>query len=232
MVEMRGCRTASQLCQALLESLRCYGVTNVLAGMVPPLNSPWRGQKSHVLLDGWPAEWSRRYFSRGYLDRDPAIRLVRRGTPCFHWHEIGELCPVCPVGRRILDEACEYRLREGMTYAFVTPENAALGFSVAAEKLEVADAELYSLQLIAAFGLGCAIALATGRTDYEEVQLSRRQREVLLWVCEGLNPEQIGDQMGISRHTADMHLRSVRAKFGVTTSIQAAAAAFRLGLIN
>jgi LuxR family quorum sensing-dependent transcriptional regulator len=216
----------------MLRFLERYGATNLLSGLIPPPNSSRREQVSHVLLDGWPDEWKRRYFSLGYLERDPAIRLVRRGCPHFHWGEIGELCPVCSIGRRILNEAGEFGLRDGITFSFPMSENGMFGFSMAAEKLELADADRFTLQFVAAYGLGCALALAPGQVDRSTVHLSRRQREAVAWASEGLTNDEIAERLNVSMHTAEMHLRAVRERLGVTNTVHAVAEALRRGLIS
>lgn len=229
---MRACRTTDEVSRSLLKFLRRYGATNLLSGMIPPPNSSRREQLSHVLLDGWPREWSRRYFSLGYLYQDPAIRLVRRGYPNFYWNEIEELCSISPIDQRIIDEAREFHLREGITFSFPTLENGTFGFSLAAEKLELADADRFTLEFVAAYGLGCALALAGGQVDPSTIHLSRRQREVVAWASEGLTNEEIAERLSVSIHTTDMHLRAVRARLGVANTVHAVAEALRLGLIS
>lgn len=231
-VEMRECRTNDEVRRCLLKFFQSYGATNLLAGTIPPPNLPGREQLSHILLDAWPADWSRRYFALGYLYRDPAIRLVRRGRSHFSWHEIGELCSVSPMDRRIMNEAGEFRLRQGITFSFPTLETATFGFSVAAEKLELADADRFTLQFMAAYGLGCALALSGGAVHGDEIHLSRRQREVVAWASEGLTSGEIADRLNVSVHTAEMHLRAVRARLGAANTVQAVAESLRLGLIS
>ena len=74
-----------------------------------------RQQLSHVLLDAWPDGWSQRYFSNGYLYRDPAIRLVSSGAPPFRWSDIPRLCKMHGSGRLVIKEAAEIVLRRGLT---------------------------------------------------------------------------------------------------------------------
>ncbi|TRC98426.1 LuxR family transcriptional regulator [Mesorhizobium sp. WSM4303] len=230
--EVRRSRTAADICTCLLSYGARFGATNLLAGVIPPPHVSGRQQISHVLLDAWPRDWSLRYFSNGYLRNDPTIRLVSRGNAPFLWKEIDELCKVCLFGRRVMEEATEFRLCEGLTLAFSTLERQAFGFSVAGEKLELDPYERLALQLVAAYTCGSATLLAEARRERGPVHLSPRQRDVLHWVSEGLTVDEIGDRLNISSHTADMHLRAVREKFGVTSSIQAVAEAFRHGLIK
>lgn len=229
---IRECRKIDEICQCLLKFFQRYGATSLLAGMIPPLKSSSRAQVSHVLLDNWPKEWSRRYFSHGYLYRDPAIRLVQQGRSHFHWNEIGDLCSICPVGRRVINEASEFHLRQGLTFSFPMLKASPFGFSIAAEKLELDDSDHFTLQFIAAYGLGCAITLAGGQIGGRTVHLSQRQREVVAWASEGLTVDEVAARMNISVHTVDMHLRGARARLGVANTVQAVAEALRLGLIS
>lgn len=223
--------TQQEICRHLLCYAKRLGATNLLAGPIPPPRALKREQVSHVLLDAWPEEWSERYFSNGYLYRDPTIRLVNRGSSPFHWSEIDEMCRLSPLGQRIMDEATEFRLCEGFTIPFVTLEGRAAGFSVAGEKLDLDSHDRLALQFVAACAFGCAAILADGKRNSKPTHLSPRQSDVLRWASEGLTVDEIADRLNISRNTADTHLRLVRERLGVTSTIHAVAEAFRQGLI-
>ncbi|MET2831029.1 helix-turn-helix transcriptional regulator [Mesorhizobium shangrilense] len=230
--EMRECSNTERICNLLLAYVGRFGATNFLAGAIPPLCASHREQLSHVVLASWPEEWTKRYFSSGYLSSDPTIRLVRQASSPFHWREVGDLCKVCPLGRRIMDEAKEFRLDEGFTIAFSTIERHPVGFSIAGEKLNPDPCDRLALQLIMAYAFGCASALIGGVRHRKSVHLSPRQRDVLRWAAEGLTLDEIAARLNISSNTADTHLRAVRDRLGVSSTIHAVAEAFRLGLIS
>lgn len=211
---------------------RSFGATNLLAGAIPSFGASRREQLSHVLIDVWPQEWSRRYFSNGYLYRDPTIRLVTQGSTPFLWSDIDDLCMVTPFGRRIMDEATEFRLSRGMTLAFSTSGRQAFGFSFAGDKFDLDPCECTTIQLVAAYAFGCALVLSERNADRKPVQLSPRQQDVLRWASEGLTVDEIADRLSISSNTADTHLRAVRQRLGVASTVHAVAEAFRSGLIS
>ena len=68
-------------------------------------------------------------------------------------------------------------------------------------------------------------------TGLEELGLTARELEVLRLVAEGRSNGEIAEQLFISRKTASVHVSNILGKLGVTTRVQAAAVAHRLGLI-
>ncbi|HEY2428259.1 MAG TPA: response regulator transcription factor [Acidimicrobiales bacterium] len=61
-------------------------------------------------------------------------------------------------------------------------------------------------------------------------ELTRREREVLVAVCEGLANKQIARRLGISEKTVKTHLTSVFSRIGVADRTQAALWALRNGV--
>ncbi|MBZ9683913.1 LuxR family transcriptional regulator [Mesorhizobium sp. ESP6-5] len=230
--EIRKCSSPKGICSLLLGYVGRFGATNLLAGVIPPPFVSGREQLAHVVLAAWPEEWTARYFSNGYLARDPTIQLVRQASAPFHWSEVGDLCKVCPSGRRIMDEAKEFGLDQGLTIAFSTLERNPVGFSIAGEKLDSDPCDRLALQFVMAYAFGCASALVGGELCRKSVHLSPRQRDVLRWASEGLTVDEIAQRLNISSNTADSHLRSVRERLSVSSTIHAVAEALRLGLIS
>jgi DNA-binding CsgD family transcriptional regulator len=60
--------------------------------------------------------------------------------------------------------------------------------------------------------------------------LTARELEVLRLVAAGRSNQQIADELFISRKTASVHVSHILAKLGVSTRVEAAATAHRLGL--
>lgn len=232
LMQIREARTTDEICSATLGHLRHLGATGLLAGVIPPPGAMSREQFSHVLLDAWPTEWARRYFSRGYLYRDPAIELIRCTSEPFMWSEIGERCELSSSARRVMEEATEFRLNDGLTFGFRSLERSPIGFSIAGEKLELDPVERRAAELVAAYAVVRAMEIRKSLTTRPAVPLSPRQLDVLRWASEGLKAVEIADRLSISVHTADMHLRAIREKLGVGSTVHAVAEAFRHGILS
>ena len=67
--------------------------------------------------------------------------------------------------------------------------------------------------------------------DMEENVLTDRENEVLKLKSEGLAHKQIADELSISAHTVENHLRSIYRKLQVHSGVQAISKAFRDGLV-
>ena len=74
-------------------------------------------------------------------------------------------------------------------------------------------------------------ALATSSTGSDLPELTRREREVLRLLADGLSNEEIGKQLFISAETVRTHVRKAMAKLDADTRTQAVARALRQHLI-
>ena len=70
--------------------------------------------------------------------------------------------------------------------------------------------------------------------EWPDVRLraDKRQREVLLMLCNGNSPIAIGDSLHISRWTVDWHIKELKKVFHVNTREQLISMAFYLDLID
>jgi LuxR family quorum sensing-dependent transcriptional regulator len=225
-------RTGAEICAVLLRFAARFGAEHVLAGTIPIPGENRRQQRDHVILDHWPAGWAERYFSHGYLFRDPAIRRVASCPTPFAWTELEPFCRDNPSARRVMDEAGDFRLKNGCTVPLMTLDGAAAGFSFAGADFEIDPKGHAMLSLLATYALGRAIFLRGDPASGVEVGLSRREHEALQWAAEGKSEWEIGQLMGISEHGVDKHMRVIRFKLGTTSRTHAVAEGIRRGLIQ
>ena len=69
-------------------------------------------------------------------------------------------------------------------------------------------------------------------SEPESVLLSRREREILACVAQGLSDREIADQLVLSSHTVHRHVANIRRKLGRSSRTAAVAEAARLGLLG
>ncbi len=221
-------QTPTEVCSALLETVAEFGFEQILAGTIPIPGSSKKQQEAHVLLHRWPQEWWDRYFSRGYLFVDPAIKQVLSGFDPFLWSELTPMCRGDPAAVRVMNEAGDFRLRAGFTVPLYTLDGEVAGFSLAGERVELPPEKRGMIQLIATFALGRILILE----EPPKEPLSQRERDVLRWAAEGKSEWEIGAILGVSEHMADKAMRSIRVKLRTASRTHAVAKAIRLGLID
>ncbi len=79
---------------------------------------------------------------------------------------------------------------------------------------------------------GAQQAVSTQDNLMPNVQLTEREREVLLRVAKGFTLPEIGVQLGLSRHTIADYVKQIYRKLTVSSRAEAALAAQRLGLFR
>lgn len=72
----------------------------------------------------------------------------------------------------------------------------------------------------------------TGRTQNPALELSRRERQVLQLVADGLANRQVGQALYVSEDTVKTHVRHILAKLDATSRANAVAIGIRSRLIR
>jgi DNA-binding NarL/FixJ family response regulator len=96
--------------------------------------------------------------------------------------------------------------------------------------VDVAEAGLVLLQPSSARSLA-ASALRLPVAIDEPEELTRREREVLRLLGDGLGNKQIAARLAISEHTAKFHISSILGKLSVTSRTEAVSQGIKRGLI-
>jgi LuxR family quorum sensing-dependent transcriptional regulator len=217
------------ICDALLDIVKPFGFTRLLAGIIPVPGMTMQQQVANVVLHRWPEQWSQRYFSKGYLFEDPTVQRVTSSTEPFLWSELARGDRDTPSGRRIMNEAREFELGFGFTVPMITLDGQSAGLSIASDRAELPPRLRGGLQLLAMYAFARAISLSRAPAP---VKLTVRETDVLHWIAEGKTDWEISKILHVSEHLVDKVARQIRCKFGATNRIQAVAQALRLRIIQ
>jgi LuxR family transcriptional regulator, quorum-sensing system regulator BjaR1 len=224
-------RNVVDITSKVLQYLSQFGVEHLVASAIPKPGANRREQLGHVLLSQWPDEWTSRYTARHYVACDPTIQRMMTDPEPFAWNELDQQVRDNAQGRRVLDEAAEFNLKEGFALSLRTLDDHVVGFSAGGRHFEMGPDMQGMLTLIATYAIGRAIMVTQETSSNQPIMLSAREREALQWAAEGKNDWEIGEVMSISEHGADKHMRAARMKLGASNRTQAVAEAIRRGLI-
>ena len=207
---------------------------DVRAALVATVRSHW-GLGSRMLADlflgdadGAAQERLARYQRAAASPETAAVLLELVYTNCVRGELEHVRAPTTVVHRRG-DRAIPYALgRElaaGIPNASLIPLEGTAHFAWAGD----VDSVVRALRSVLAPTAAPAPARAGG--EPAAVLLSRREREVLALVANGLSDQEIADQLVLSRHTVHRHVANIRNKLGRGSRAAAVAEAARLGLL-
>lgn len=182
-------------------------------------------------IDRRPQEWQKRFYKKGYAERDPLIIESLHQSKPFIWSK--KLRPSSLEHRRILAEASEFGLRDGYMIPIksTTGEKAYLTFFSDRPK-DVADAVYRYKTELNIFGLMMYSAYLRARGKPKTiVELTVRERECLLWASRGKTVEDTATIMEISSNTVKAHIKHGVEKLGATNKTHAVVRALLLQLI-
>jgi two-component system, NarL family, nitrate/nitrite response regulator NarL len=77
-----------------------------------------------------------------------------------------------------------------------------------------------------------SVPLAVARPAVSRPELTRRERQVLGLLAEGLSNKLVGARLGISEHTAKFHVSALLAKLEAETRTEAVVRAIQLDLLE
>lgn len=181
---------------------------------------------------GWPD----RYVAQRYIEVDPRIAFACR----YEWPLVWDLTSLAqaPYGnsvqtaeprlRHLLDDAHEAGLRSGITFGLASPSSphqSVINFSCAnLSKHWIGDRVIGQ-----AYALGLALheyllshAASLDDAPPRNKPISQVQRRILTALTQGMSDRQIADQLQMSTHNVDYHLRLLKKRYGAQNRVHLA----------
>lgn len=196
---------------------RC-GLSSYLVTCLPEdRQARWQEQ---ILANGWPQDWYRHYVASGYYRHDPCVALCRRTGATFLWSEVcGKNLEAS--ASRIMDEAFEFGLREGICVPSHAPLSPPLVVTASGERGDLEPASLRIISLLSSHALLALRRLQSHGEHTSETTLTKREREILRWVAGGKTAWEISRILGLSEHTVLAHLRKAKRKLDAANNVHA-----------
>jgi LuxR family quorum sensing-dependent transcriptional regulator len=219
----------AQLMRRLSEKLGCLGFVSCLMTDLPhPKVKRWQ---EHILINEWPRDWYNRYLEAGHYHHDPCVALSRSGTGPFIWSDIVER-GVDREAAVVMGEARELGLRDGICIPIVAGGDNPAVVTVAGRYVDLSPSARCMVHALARHAYDAAARLvAHDRQDCSQ-PLSRREREILLWVAEGKTAWEISRILTISENTVNTHMRNMRGKLNTSNTVHTVTEALRRGEIQ
>jgi DNA-binding CsgD family transcriptional regulator len=232
-VETNAAVTPEAVFHAYQTALRELGFDRVIYSLITDHLS--LGHKAgHGIRQNYPEDWMRHYVERGYERKDPVPKFAFRTAQAFTWSWLVEKGGLTDDERRLMDEAAEAGLLDGVGIPLYGPNGEIAGVGLA-NGSGGACPDRNMLALLKAMATQFHIAYSEqGRAPAAAapIELSAREREILLWAAEGKSDQAIADLLHIAYPTVRFHLNNIYRKLDANERIFAVVKALRRGLIT
>lgn len=185
------------------------------------------------IMRNYPEDWMKFYIEHGYMAIDPLRHVAFRARGPVLWDKVPKMIELTAEQRSCLFQGTESGLFNGIGVPFHGPcgEVAGVGIASSERKLDIHPTIVSTLALISQQFHTAYIQMALGTLSAPKIQLTQREKEILLWCSRGKSNWVIGEILGVSEHAVKFHVANCITKLGADSRITAVLKAIRLGLI-
>jgi DNA-binding CsgD family transcriptional regulator len=202
------------------------------------IHLPSNQEDKPLLISTYPLGWTDHYMGHCYHAVDPVVLRGSRSVLPFTWGTSDMVARLHGKQKLLFDEAGEFGIRCGFTVPIHGHGGQFAGLTIASEEkdqpfLKKIQRFQHHLHIIALhYHAQVEQDLCAKQEQPEEVVLTEREVECLMWASQGKSAWEISIILGISRNTVLFHIKNVKRKLGVYTVNQAIVKSIVLQLIQ
>lgn len=218
------------ICRLVADEMGWFGFTHVSCISLP---GPGQDQSACIHMNTRPKEYVDHYIDQNHVARDPAITELRHTLTPYSWSDIRKRRDLTPLELRIMDEAREFDVRDGLTVPIMSLSGAATLFCPCGRQPDMTERARAAIEIIGVY-TAHALKRALGQRRREEAAhtpLTPREREIMQWVACGKTDDEIADILSISTTTVTTHVEHAKQKLDAFRRTYAVVQAIRYGEI-
>jgi LuxR family transcriptional regulator, quorum-sensing system regulator BjaR1 len=220
--------TVEEVQAAFMREMRALGFTYAAcASHVDPLRPPAEA----VMMVDYPLVWLQRFSANNYARRDPVYWAARRQTLPFQWSDRVFRAALAADQLRILSEAAEVGLADGITIPIHAPDALPASCSLVIGPDGVDPLNAQKATWYAVYAHECARRLRAAGLPAKP-QLSPRERQCVQLMGQGKDDGAMAIILDLSEHTVHNIVRRAMQKYGVGSRMQAFVRALKDGQIR
>ncbi len=199
-------------------------------------------QPSVIMLQNFPDEWVSAYQENNFIKDDPVIAYANENLRPAVWSDIARLDQYRKrQAKMVMSEAMQFGLKEGFVISYNSPSGDLSLFSLSfnappGEVKSLINEAVMPAQHISGYLYEAVKSIhLSARQDSQAapvMNITSREKECLLWACEGKTAWEMSSIIGISERTAIFHLNNAATKLGASNRQHAVAKAVLLGIIK
>nr|WP_244436991.1 LuxR family transcriptional regulator [Bradyrhizobium japonicum] len=179
------------------------------------------------LISTYPTDWTSHYLENRYQRFDPVVQEALGSAEPFQWGLGLAEKSYSSLQRQMLDEASHFGIRFGFTIPIHDGRGPIAALTFASDQRNIKFENCITrqsrvLQLMTLYFHAHVRRASKSEQETAGIVLSPRELECLDWASQGKSAWEIGQIIGISKHTVTSYLQSAKEKLGVRTIVQAA----------
>ncbi|WP_095197415.1 LuxR family transcriptional regulator [Pseudomonas sp. Irchel 3A7] len=188
---------------------------------------------NELVVSNYPESWRKIYDELGYSLVDPLVSHSTRNVTSVIW---SKRLYSSPDQIKLWQLAQEYGLEYGVTFALHGPAGQKGIFSLntllpETQAIALIRERLGQLSLLRDEVLQAALSLAIPAANVSQINLTKREKEMLHWSANGKTSWEISNICGCTEDNVEFHFKNIRRKFGVTSRRAAVVHALSMRLI-
>lgn len=188
------------------------------------------GQPGTFVWKGnYNADWTVRYQGLHYDQIDPVVQVAKSSRAPFLWGGGTFLKRFRKRQKLVFHEANEFGIAHGLSI----PINGRNGLELVTYTTDDRNAIRQAFSdhggklIVAAYNIADALNAMEPGPESEEMPLTPRERESLIWVADGLTSQEIAEKMSISASAVNYHLNNAGQKLSARNRHHAALLALK-----
>jgi DNA-binding CsgD family transcriptional regulator len=243
--QILGAGSVAELSAAIHDATYKFGFSSFHYGAHAPIKPD--GESARFIFDGteqkhggvissYSESWFNRYQSQNYIEIDPLVKHCSRSIVPVVWHQQEKSNDKKII--QMFGEASEHGLVAGATFSVIGKKGELAIFSLTndcANEYEKRNivAQLGQGYLLLAHIHEAVIRLGLPNSKLSETEnLTKREKECLVWISSGKTSWEISRILGVSENTIIWHISNASKKLKTNTRAQALARAIALGIIT
>ncbi|WP_417320725.1 helix-turn-helix transcriptional regulator [Emcibacter sp.] len=205
-----------ELVGAFDKAIRKLGFDHFSCASMMDYNNPVPGS---IFITRLPESWTSRYLEKNYHKQDAVLDAVQNRNIPIIWENMNVRKR---AQKKILNEASECGLRNGISIQIFVPGFIPTTFSVSSQENDFDRNSYLVLHLLCVYFHEALLRVRdeSGNPLFEKKELTIREKECLYWAASGKSDTDIADILDISRHTVHFHIENAKRKFNLSTRIQ------------
>lgn len=220
-----------EICAVISEELAWFGFTCVTSFIMPGPGEPF---KKGVHFNTRPQDYIDRYEEKNYVVRDPVVTELRNTVRPFAWSDVIERRNLGRPDKRIIEEAQEFDVNNGLIVPIVTLSGTLSVFSPCGRNPDLSPEARRAVELISLYSHEALkrTLLEQTRSSEAHTPLTPREKEVMRWIAAGKSDYEIAGILSISPGTVTVHVERAKRKLDAFRRTFAVVKAIRFGEIT